>query len=263
MQKKVHNLLVIFLMVTEFTVGCETTTTSVKVPNQRFLIPETTGEWGQNNVGLAYGSKSRINLAPGMEDAQIDVDHPTIAHDDGIAAMGEMGILEDLDAFINTSNGIGVKYQFLGTSKKKAEAGNLSAAVSLAYDQFTYLSSPKIEYRPQNRQVKNDISSDVQSWDLGVTGGYRLRKVDMVYAGLGYIPYQASGVVRRYLEENSPERWSLPHRTGHVINFLAGYHWSFDNIFWQVEAGMVKTTFDHAKDNTRFVAGAVGGISFK
>lgn len=242
--------------------GCETTS-SVKVSNQRFLIPETGGNWGQNRVSAAYGSKSRITLAHDLEEAQVDVDHPTITHDDGIMIMGEMGIAENIDAFINTSNGIGFNYQFLGASRKNAEPGNLSASVSLAYDQFTYLSSPKKDYRPEGRQVKSEITTDVKSWDLAVTGGYRLRQVDMVYASLGYIPYQASGVIRRYVDENSPERWSLKHRAGHVINLLGGYHWSMEDLFVQLEAGFARTTYDLADDDTRFVVGALVGLMLR
>lgn len=248
--------------------GC-TTTADFRLPDNRFLSPENSGEaWSGNLSLLGYGSKTNVILArdidPEFPSGLEVVDNAALRKDDGFYLGAGLSVARRVDLF-SINGGNGIKFQWMGAPEAGAPAGNFSFSTAFGYDAGTLRNFKIVEdvfrYETSSR-VKYEVI------DMMVLTGYRLSQSSIVYANLARARFKGTGSIHHLQTSIGGSVYrdytiSSPERAGEQWSALAGFR-AVDELgaFGAVELGLARTTMVGTKSLERPVFGVNTGVSW-
>lgn len=242
-----------------FTQAC--TTASFRIPNNRFMSPENSGELGDGFVAAGYGSKTNVIVAQGeLNTAEEIKDSAEVRNDDGIFLQAAAGLHPVAEVFFN-NEALGAKFQFVGEPASKAEAGNFSLSLGLAYDAGSNSSSSSFA---GDLTYTLKTEAKFTGLDTMLLGGYRITRGQLLYANIASATYEAKGsITKEYTSSaaiGTAEKITIPARTVRSTTLLLGWQALNDQAYVMVEGGYSFAAMEEANKKDRLVLGSTLGI---
>lgn len=246
--------------------GCKTTA-DFRLPDNRFLTPESRGETWQGRFSpLGYGSKTNVILAqddaPENAPGTVLVDNSTLRKDDGFYLHADLALVPRVD-FFSINGGNGLKVQVLGAPEASAHSGNLSVAVAAGYDAGTIRN-----FQRKEDFVYHDTSSRVRYEVIDWMGlaGVRLTNDMLVYGNFAAARFRGTGRIRHEVRSMAGSVYSdytvtSPERSGRQFAALCGIRATdSQGAYAAVEGGYVNTVIDGGASVARLALGTIAGM---
>lgn len=185
-----------------YLVGCAVL---VKTPGTRLDSPETTGERHIKLEGALAGTNDVV-LTSDVLATRPNTDSPTMDSGTRLWLGVGYGIAEKMEVSLRLPALIQFKFQALGESRNKAEAGNFPLAMTLSAGYESTKSQTESALGPKLAQsVRNDMKETTV--DFGVVAGFRPVKELLFYGGPFISTINVSGTAE-YLTPNSTTNYS-------------------------------------------------------
>ncbi|HUP56116.1 MAG TPA: hypothetical protein VM598_01600 [Bdellovibrionota bacterium] len=162
------------------------------MPANRFVSPESQEDFGHGHVDLGVGGSEQVVLSPNSETVFANTTSPAMIRANAQSRFAaEFGVIERLDVSLRGSFAsnepafIEGKYQLIGPSRQKADAGDFSLAGTLAYGGFNGTGDPSDT--PAIYKIR------VGAIDTALIGGFRAAKPVLIYGGYFYTLFLYSG----------------------------------------------------------------------
>ena len=219
-----------------------------------FSTPETTGGWGDGSVDVTasrsepeyvFGSIDYLNTAV---QNQASSTQESIKKNSGYINLNAwIGLLENLDAYINLQGVVGIKAQLLGESRQaKKEGLKLTLETRMAKGISTKESTSNFVSDVIDAIFKNDsqanTSTSTNIFDISCNLGYRYSPQNLVY-------------INTFLNINSfsGELWSDADNiyrkattTSKTYGALLGFNYTTESdIYYTIEAGATRTIWSN------------------
>ena len=183
--------------------SCSRLKSSVLVPinSTRFDSPEMSTQVENVTVGLNGVTPTKLLLVPEIGAIPLVTDSVRVKKEAKTPELSfhlAVPVYKRIEVSIDIHGRVQLKSQIFGQNRRNAQTGNLSGAISVAYNH----SSEKVKEVDAN-WVENNSHEVQYSWSLdtyhyNLVFGYRPLKNTIIYAGPRYTNYSLSGELSQY-----------------------------------------------------------------
>ena len=204
--------------------GCESTV-KLKIPQNRFFLPETNGE-SKFNLRADYAAeKYRVVLSDNISSDPVNTRTPKVTKSDSEYGVSlDYGINDrfDIGVSANSNTALNVKWMLQGEPRKSSKEGNISTALTFSYGRQDSSGDDSSIFGPGDDSF--DVNSDV--FDAGIVSGYRSSDNLLIYGGLFATRYDYKVTVKRQQTVQSRQNFT---NNVDITGINAGFDYRWNN----------------------------------
>lgn len=235
-------------------------TVGFRIPNNRFLSPENSGNLGQGSASLGYGSKTYVIVSNGgrTTDAEL-LNSAELRDDDGIFVNAGISLHPVAELFLMNSS-LGMKFQVLGQPASAMAPNNFSLALAIAGENGSVKTTNSL-VGDLTYTLKGEAK--YSGVDAMILAGFRTTANHLFYANIASNRYATSGMMTKEYTSGpqigTSNALDLPKRNAKETSILFGWKGNTSGAYVMVETGFATASFDSTKPKDRFILGTTLG----